>query len=190
MSMLLANYNIRPPETFVSGPPLPPSSRDPREHVANVSEQSNASVTRNVKAATNTTTTTITAAEAIMNEPPPYRESPFPGLFRRIRSLGDLEDDWNSYGAAAPNTKARFWAHRVLEEMVRANIAPVSVSASSDEGVAIFFVRPGKRASIECLNSGEILGVLSEGLEAPDVMSISQNKIKQAVSTIQTFLTK
>jgi hypothetical protein len=119
-----------------------------------------------------------------------YQDSPFPALFSRIDSLSRLQDDWNSYGSARPNKTALFWSRRVLQELVHLNFSPLTINASSDEGVAIFFSFEGKRASIECLNDGDILAVLSEGTGAPRVWTIPQTQIKRSVSTIQTFLTK
>ncbi len=155
-------------------------------------QSSDAPITGNSR---NVTQTTTAKQKGLMAKVPedldnPYdARSPFLKLFGRVNSLRNLQDDWNSYGSAAPNTKARFWARRVLHELAHLNFAPLTVTASSDEGVAIFFRSRDKRASIECLNNGEILGVLSQGSEAPEVLSIVPDHLKHAVRTIQVFLT-
>lgn len=188
MSLRQSNYNIPRNDTFARGFPLSSRGRSRRELLPITPEQTSVSVTVTFTETSKTETST-TKQPGVKMDSPQYTDSPFLKLFARIESIGNLQDDWNSYGAAAPNTKARFWARRVLDELVGLNFAPLTVSASSDEGVAIFFRSENKRASIECLNSGEILGVLSEGLKAPEVVAISQDRLKQAVGTIRTFLT-
>ncbi|GEM_PF-3875807 len=191
-SLASANYHGMLIGTFSIAPPPPSYVRASRELPPLPEQSSDAPITGNSR---NLTPTTTAKQEGLMAKVPedldnPYdARSPFLKLFGRVNSLRNLQDDWNSYGAAAPNKRARFWARRVLDELVGLNFAPLTVTASSDEGVAIFFRSEGKRASIECLNSGEILGVLSQGSEAPEVLLISQSHLKRAVSTIQTFLT-
>jgi hypothetical protein len=148
-----------------------------------------------VRVTTAVNTSTASKAEAPMADPAaikPYEESRFPQLFRRIKNLAKISDNWNSYGAAAPNRTARFWARRILHELVQSNLEPIAVTASSDEGVALFFQRGTKQASIECLNTGEILAVVSEQTGAPQVWPISQdaNQIKREIGTLHKFLTK
>lgn len=119
-----------------------------------------------------------------------YQESPFTRLFAGIGNLSQLKDNWNSYGAAAPNKTALFWARRVLEVLLRTNFAPEAVTASSDEGVAIYFRSDTRRASIECLNSGEIWAVFAEDTDAPKVWPVPQTHLNREIGTIKTLFTQ
>jgi len=118
-------------------------------------------------------------------------EDKFIKLFARLKSLQRLEDDWNSYGAAAPNRKALYWGHSVLAALFRVNLVPAAISASSDDGVGITFRESNRRAAIECLNSGEVLAVISNGTFGPYVWNVPTDpmEIKRAVEEIKSFLT-
>src|ERR1041384_6811572 len=168
-----ANYHGMQPGSFVNAPPAlyvlrELSPLEPRSSEVTPSRRS---------AETDELTTTVTdkatkIAPIQLLENLYDSKNPFPKLFRRIESLQQLSDNWNSYGSAAPNQRAQFWARRALHELMRLNFPPTTVNASSDEGVAIFFHSADKRASIECMNNGEILAVLSKGQEAPEVWAI------------------
>jgi hypothetical protein len=116
-------------------------------------------------------------------------ESPFLRFFLRLRSLKKLPNDWNSYGSAPPNRVAIFRARRVLQELLRANFPPTAIKPSPDEGVGIVFVSASGQSTIECLNTGNILMILSQHGE-PKVRYINQSSehIQHAIEEIQTFL--
>lgn len=190
------NYHLRQTDTvadWVKGMPVP-SLAELRETMPipfpTYDIASMASNANNI-----TLTTSASIQEPPMSTVPqaagiPYDEqNPFLNFQRRIDSMRKMRDNWNTYGAKAPNRKARFWSHRVLQVLSRFNFAPQSVSASSDEGVAIFFKYENRRASIECFNTGEILGIISEDSGVPEVWYISPSQIGHSVGTIQTFLT-
>lgn len=182
MALSESNYHIPRNDTFASGLPLS-WIRETQKLPPLIPEQSSVTVVVKVR---NESPTDASQQGRIMVDTP-FNESPFLKFLLRIENLKNLGYDWNSYGANAPNQKARFWAKEVLHELLQLNFTPSTVTASSDEGVAIFFRSKGKRASIECMNSGEILGVLSKGLDAPEVWAISQDRLKHAVKKIQTF---
>jgi hypothetical protein len=189
MPPLTSVYDVAYIDSFVNAPPALHTGRDRRllpEQDSEVTQPAS-----DVQAEDPTTTTADKAINVITTlfENLYDANNPFPRLLSRVASMKRLGDNWNSYGSAAPNRLARFWARRALHELVRLNYAPSTVSASSDEGVAIFFYSNEKRASIECLNTGEILGVMSKGQEPPEVWPILPDHLTHATSRIKTFMT-
>src|SRR5262249_51747182 len=119
-------------------------------------------------------------------ETTPYDENnPFPKLFNRITSLSKLEDNWNSYGAAAPNRTALFWARGVLRMLYEANFVLRAVKASPDEGVGIIFLANDKQASIECLNTGDVFLIHSLSGELQVRPLESREHVEQAIGELQ-----
>jgi hypothetical protein len=82
--------------------------------------------------------------------------SPFYSLFECMDTFTNLPANWNSYGSAAPSNVAINQARYLLEWLQTTNIAPESVHASADGGIAFSFVSDTiSRAEIESLNTGE-----------------------------------
>jgi hypothetical protein len=101
-----------------------------------------------------------------------YQDRGLRRLLNRFDNFDNLGDDWDSYGSAPPNATAKFLARRVLEQLCHINLFPMTINPSSDEGISLFFQFGRRRASIECLNSGEVLAVVSESEETPEVWEI------------------
>jgi hypothetical protein len=183
MPLAESNYKIPRNDSFASGLPLF-WVRDPREPLPVAPEQSSVTITVKVD---RESPTSAGKQEGIIMDAPPYVESPFTKLFGRIESLGDLEDNWNSYGAKAPNKTALFWAHRVLQQLLRSNFAPRAVKPSPDSGVGIIFISETKQTTIECLNDGNIFVIASDSVGQPRVRPILQTPehIKRAIEEIQ-----
>jgi hypothetical protein len=70
--------------------------------------------------------------------------------------LLNVGENWNSYGAPSPAENAIRNSKRVLSSLAGSGIAPDSVNASAEGGVAIIFSGFGRnRAIIESLNNDE-----------------------------------
>jgi len=183
MALTESNYHIPRNDTFASGLPLS-WVHSPHEALPATPEQSSVTITVKLN---RESPTTAAKEEGIIMDVPPYVESPFTKLFGRIESMGKLQDNWNSYGAVPPNTTALFWAHRVLQQLLRANFAPRAIKPSPDAGVGIIFISETKQASIECLNDGSILMIASDPTGEPRIRPIVQTpeQIKRAIEEIQ-----
>lgn len=107
---------------------------------------------------------------------------------KKIRELSQLSNDWDSYGAEAPNGKATYWAWQILLELRGLGLAPSSVLPSVEGGVGITFRRDGKYADIECFNTGEILAIQSDGSGQPSAWEVEPGAIKETLTTIRAYL--
>jgi len=93
-------------------------------------------------------------------------------------------------GAEAPTANAQAFASVLLNELQANRIVPTRVVASAEGGVAICFVNGDKYADVEFLNSGEILGVVSNRRDKPIVWAIdpSSRELAGAAHRISKFL--
>lgn len=78
----------------------------------------------------------------------------------------------------------------ILHQLATENLEPTKVVASVEGGVGICFVQGNNYADIECLNSGEILGVISNRRDNPTVWKIDPSApgFSEAASRIRNFL--
>lgn len=92
--------------------------------------------------------------------------------------------------AERPADMAVGWAWVVIQQLIEDELVPTKVVASAEGGVAVCFVVGDKYADIECLNSGEILGVVSNRRDRPSVWKIEQDTsdIARATARISQFL--
>lgn len=92
--------------------------------------------------------------------------------------------------AEPPVALAVSWAWVVIQQLIDDELIPTKVVASAEGGVAVCFVVGDKYADIECLNSGEILGVISNRRDRPSAWKIELNTsdIARATARICQFL--
>lgn len=110
----------------------------------------------------------------------------------KINSLRNLPENWNSYGAVAPNELACYWTRQIVSICYETGFSPSAVTPSAENGIGVSFVNPGKNlyADIECFNDGTILAVTSNRHDVPDVWSVSTNQqeLKRCLSRIREFV--
>lgn len=70
--------------------------------------------------------------------------------------LSRLEQNWDSYGAAAPNQVAVVAAGDVLDVLWDAAVVPDRIAPLADGGLVLWLSGPRGEASVELLNSGEV----------------------------------
>ena len=95
----------------------------------------------------------------------------------QLERLRSLNVNWNSFGSDVPANSAIEAAGRVLESLLRADLVPDGILPSAEGGVAICFVKDDKYADIECLNSGEVLGVKSTLRQRPFVWTLDEASV-------------
>jgi hypothetical protein len=120
----------------------------------------------------------------------PERPSSMDKLFEDIIDFQTLPIDWNGHGSEAPNEIAVTLARNVLAELNSVGLAPERIAPSAEGGVAVCFRRGNRFASIECLNSGDTIGLISDGAGNPrawDVGSDSRS-ITDAVKLIREHI--
>jgi hypothetical protein len=122
---------------------------------------------------------------------PAYDKTPFRKWFDKLEQLGKLPNNWNSYGAEAPNVTAQYWAEQILTALLKANLPPLRLKPSAENGVAIIFRSGDKYADIECFNNGSIMAVMSNGAGHPEVWEIfphDDGEIEHAIRKINGFI--
>lgn len=94
-------------------------------------------------------------------------------VVRELLELESIERDWNGLGSEPPAPNAIAGAIRVLWALKATwMIRPERVAPSAEGGVGIAFRRGQKFASIESLNSGEIIVLISDGTGSPRAWEI------------------
>jgi hypothetical protein len=111
-------------------------------------------------------------------------------MISALDELSQLNDGWDSYDAPKPNLAARESARHVLEILNGHNRLPTAVVPSAEGGVGFAFSGKANRyADIECLNSGEMLAVISDRVSEPEVWTIGiESTLADTIERISTFL--
>ena len=93
-------------------------------------------------------------------------------------------------GAERPSDGTIAWASAMLEQLLVDEFPPTRVVASAEGGVAICFVNGNKYADVEFLNTGEILGVVSNRRDRPIVWEVGPNSagMSGASARIRDFI--
>lgn len=97
-------------------------------------------------------------------------------LQSQLAELADLRDDWNGYGAEAPNESALSAAGGVLNILNELDLLPSRIVASADGGVSLVFLIPGGYVDIECFNEGDILAGFQLPRQPPEVEEVVLDK--------------
>jgi hypothetical protein len=122
--------------------------------------------------------------------PPRAEGVPAPWIregIERIQQLRFLPRGWDSYDGEPPNGAAIAWAERIVEILGRQDFLPQWIAPSAEGGVMIGFSRGSRFGSIECYNSGSIVGLTSDGQGAIDVWQIApdDHSIAAAITRVR-----
>ncbi len=98
----------------------------------------------------------------------------FASHFAKLQALEVDQALWVE-GAEPPNDFALAWARLFLQQLQSDDFSPAGVLASAEGGVGIYFVDGSKYADLECLNSGAILGVISNRRDRPFAWEVEQD---------------
>lgn len=111
-------------------------------------------------------------------------------LDHRLRQLGSLRVNWDTYGADPPTQHVISTAKTIAKQFIEFGLIPDAITPSAEGGVAICFIRNQKYADIECFNSGEVVGVRYMSREAPRAWDIPSgtHASNATVKTISEFL--
>ena len=104
---------------------------------------------------------------------------------RTLDGFSSLEGGWNTFGSEVPAQIAVAAADHAIRCLIGANLIPDAIMPSAEGGVAICFVRGGKYADIECLNTGEILAVKSTQGERPHAWALDATSIDSGAAAQQ-----
>lgn len=75
-----------------------------------------------------------------------------------VDRIQKLPDNWDSFGSAAPNQRAKLATYEVLDLLWDAGKEPTRIAPTVDEGFTIWLSELSQniQLSIDCLNTGEI----------------------------------
>lgn len=113
------------------------------------------------------------------------------GSLHRLHDLAALPDNWNSYGAIAPNPKALAQAQNVLQQLSDLDFEPSRIDPSAENGVCLSFRAGNRYADIECFNSGDVLAVTSDGSGQPQIWEIiaaSRDGLRMGIARIRAII--
>lgn len=120
-----------------------------------------------------------------------YRVPTWISIFQKqLKSMRNLQNDWNGYGSSAPNSIAIRNSQTVLDILHAINFSPISIIPSAEDGIAISFCKGKNRAIIECYNDGNIAAAKYEIDREPLVwnVGISEEDIKESINRIHDFI--
>ena len=93
-----------------------------------------------------------------------------------MKSLLNLEDNWDSYGAESPNVNSFDEAKKTLDYLEAVGFPPTKLVPSVEGGISFLFVRGNKYADIECDNDGDIICGLSDRTHEPVIWEVGVDK--------------
>ena len=112
----------------------------------------------------------------------------------RLEYLSTLQDNWDSYGAEAPNAFALQMAEQALRLMARVGLEPLGIVPSAENGIGIVFRQgtrqEGKHADIEIFNDGDVCYLVDDRQNRPQAHQVSADEagLSTALQAIRTFL--
>lgn len=108
-------------------------------------------------------------------------------LWDDVDAMTRMQPDWNGYGSEPPNEFSRDLAKQILLSATSV-LVPNRVAASAQGGVGICFYQGNKYGDIECLNSGEILATISDGIHRPEVWEVKPSDSRGALERIGKYI--
>lgn|GEM_PF-5369142 len=105
---------------------------------------------------------------------------------RRLQQLAAMNVNWDSYGTEQPTQTAVSNAASIAKTFIEAGLIPDAITASSEGGIAICYIRDQRYADIECFNSGEVLAVRYNATQDPQAWVIHANTVAND-GTVQIF---
>lgn len=129
----------------------------------------------------------VTAFE--LDEPSTLKYGRFAEHYTKLKRIEADPSLWTSEDNP-PSVESVAWARQVVQKLESYDLPPTKVVASAEGGAAVCLVSGSRYADIESLNTGAILGVLSDKRNRPFVWEIepSPRGIAQAVIRIRDFI--
>ena len=117
------------------------------------------------------------------------RPSWLPQALRSISKLRQLDADWDSYGAEAPNEDAIQLA-RDLTCGLPEDSKPSQIGASAEGGVCVSFFNDDRYGDVECFNTGEVLAAITKRGEDTEVWAVNPTSeaMREAVDRVRAFI--
>jgi len=99
-------------------------------------------------------------------------ESDFASAESELELAARLENDWDSYGAAAPSVEAIRRAGELLRDLRAKQFLPTTIVPSAEGGVAFYFISGDRTSYIEYRNSGEAILAMYAPVGEPEIREL------------------
>lgn len=111
-------------------------------------------------------------------------------VVKQLKAMWKLRDNWDGFGAAAPNSMAFRAAHDVLLALHEAALMPTDIEPSVEEGITFTFVNGDKYAFLEIYNEGDIAVGHFEGDKDPVAYEFKDTfeQVTQATQKVLEFI--
>jgi hypothetical protein len=113
-----------------------------------------------------------------------YAAQPFDHHFAKLTAIRN-DPSLRPDDAEKPSEYAMAWASAMLEQLLVDELLPTRVVASAEGGIAICFANGNKYADVEFLNTGEILGVVSNRRDRPVAWEVGTNSADMASASVR-----
>ena len=115
-------------------------------------------------------------------------ESPSQHLLLKLEQLGELSDDWDSYGAEAPSEGALDIAKSLVKRFASSGLYPDRAVPSVEGGVGLVFLQGSSYLDVEIFNDGETLLGESHLERDSHVYEVSQDDVDEIINRVRGFL--
>lgn len=106
---------------------------------------------------------------------------------QKLMRFAEWKENWDSYGAPAPNATALKNALRIAKLLLAPDLERANIVPSAEGGIGFSFSVDDRYADIECSNEGDFLGVRYSGMETPVLIDLdgSDRSIQSALEEIR-----
>jgi hypothetical protein len=130
------------------------------------------------------TTGTLSVGKFTPEQPQSRQPTQWKTLMNKLESIAN-----SSAGGDAPNAIASHWARTIMSKLRGVQLMPHGIVPSAEGGIGYYFTTHERYASVECLNTGEIIGLKKGGnLVEPDIWILNQDTLDDEISSIQIFM--
>jgi hypothetical protein len=121
---------------------------------------------------------------ALSNQPP-LRDARLNDFYDRLAELA--AGKWDPSRGEAPDAVALRFAEVILDSLVGGNLVPRKLVAA-DGQISLYFVAGDKYATVEIINGGELLSLLSDGHDVPTVSIFTLDQLSATIDKIGAYL--
>ena len=98
-----------------------------------------------------------------------------------IDATGEIQTDWDSYGAEPPSADAIRASQEILEDLAEAQILPSTIVPSAEGGVSIYFMTGNRTVYVESYNQGSQALVMYDQLGNTEVLEVGREILRSDV---------
>jgi len=109
---------------------------------------------------------------------------------QKLGSLEGFSGAFSTFEAEVPTKIVISAASNIVDKLIEVGLNPDAIVPSAEGGVAICFVKDGRYADIECLNSGETLAVKYSRTENPIVWVVDGDSTETTIRDISAHLSR